>query len=163
MNPDGSGLKQLVSLVAQGIDRISWSLDSTQIVYSTLGGPSVPISVPHDIRRVNLDGTGDIRIIDGFNAALRASVDPRNPLPSILTSPDWGVQPHSTTHQNSSTLIVNALSQNDAQVLHVYTKILSTNGTVLERGFTPMKFTGNVGTAYTVSVANYLARDFNHG
>jgi hypothetical protein len=92
---------------------------------------------------MNADGSGQTKLADGV-------------------APNWSSQPHSQRAQNS-TLTVNAVSQNDGQVLHIYTKILSAaDGTVLKRGFTPMNFTGNVGTTYAISVANYLARDFNH-
>lgn len=138
MNVDGSGQ---ASLFAGNLSFEShsphFSPDGTKVVFSGGGFEEGVV-----VYTINADGTG------------------QRALTSIAESPDWGVQPRSTPDQQS-VLTVNAVSQ-DNKVLHVYTKILSADGTVLQRGFTPMNFTGSLGTEYTVVVADYVAREFDH-
>lgn len=70
-----------------------------------------------------------------------------------------------TPSLDSFDLTVNALDT-DGGVRHMWTTIWSGNsssvGTVLQQGFTSMNFTGNAGSTYSLTVANYKNRIFDH-
>jgi aldose sugar dehydrogenase len=44
----------------------------------------------------------------------------------------------------------------------IYAAVWASNGTILEKGFTPLKFSGTEGSTYTVTISNQQERTFNH-
>jgi Tol biopolymer transport system component len=140
MNADGAGQTSLYAGERSfEAGRPNYSPDCTKIVFSVRFFENGPY-----VYTMNADGAGQPTSLKmGYGV-------------------DWGRADAPPISSQHSTLTVNAVSQNDGQILHMPAKILSTDGTVLKSGFTPMNFTGNIGKTYTISVANYLARDFNH-
>jgi hypothetical protein len=89
---------------------------------------------------MNIDGSGQTRLT--FN-------DARDGFP------DWGVSPNVIVPTESE-LTVNAVDLSGNPISGMWTVIrLASDGTVLQSGFTPLQFSGDTGTDYRVSVANY--------
>ena len=61
-----------------------------------------------------------------------------------------------------STLTVRTQDVKGPEVTGVWTVIRLANGTIAKSGFTPLAFTGDAGTEYKVSVANYDGKVFQH-
>lgn len=138
MNADGRDPKQVADFGT--IDAApSWSPDGTKIIYDS--NPGDPDFGNEEIVMVNSDGSGN-----------RTNLT-NNPASDV--EPDWGVQ----TATRQLTITSSDLSGNP--VSGVWTVIRSSGGTVLKTGFTPFTFTGNSGTVYQVSVANYDGKIFN--
>jgi glucose/arabinose dehydrogenase len=72
-----------------------------------------------------------------------------------------------TTSPNSNEsskakLTVNSANLSNNTITGMYTTISSSNGTLLDKGFTPLEFTGDRGSDYTVTVADFRSRHFDH-
>lgn len=138
MNADGSGLTQLTNHTRNDGGRISWSPDSTQLVFSTQR-----IDHPDsEVHTVNVDGTGDTNITN-------------NPAADLF--PDWGAQ---SPQVPKSTLTVNAVSE-AGKSLHLFVTIRS-GSTLVLTGYTPMTFAGNTDASYTVTMADFKKMTFDH-
>ncbi len=62
----------------------------------------------------------------------------------------------------SNTLTVRSVDLSGNTITGMYTTIRSSSGTVLQTGFTPLTFTGNAGSTYSVTVSDYGQRKFDH-
>lgn len=139
MNPDGSEVTRLTDMPIVSDGDASWSPDGTKIVFSsTRDGLD-------EIYTMNPEGTGIERLTFNF---------------AIDRNPDWGAHPISPL--SPPALTVNALDTNDGPV-RMFGKILSSNGTVLQKGFTPLALTGESGATYTVAMSSYVGRTLMPG
>lgn len=138
MNADGSGLTQLTNHTGNDGGRISWSPDSTQLVFSTQR-----IDHPDsEVHTVNVDGTADTNITN-------------NPAADLF--PDWGAQ---STQVPKSTPTLNAVSE-AGKPLRLFVTIRS-GSTLVLTGYTPMTFAGNTGALYTVTMADFKKMTFDY-
>lgn len=117
----------------------SWSPDGTKIAFSSDKGGNT------EIYFINADGSGQTNLTN-------------NPAASDA-EPDWGTLPSTSAKQ--STLNVNSVDLSGKPVDGLWTVIrTSLDGNIIKTGFTPLTFTGNSGTEYKVSVANYDGKIF---
>jgi aldose sugar dehydrogenase len=66
-------------------------------------------------------------------------------------------------HQSGTAyLTVNSADLSNNTIIGMFTTISSSNGTVLQEGYTPLTFTGKEGSTYTTTVSDCKERDFNH-
>ena len=187
MNPDGTEQTILAAIGVRGIAP-SWSPDGTKIVFASLasvGGADIIVMNSDGTDPTTLS-TGESFLLagvlntswspDGSKIAIskvtsfqRGSeilvMTPDGTEQTTLTygtghdfDPDWGTHPPSVA---PPVLTVKAVSSTGFGKFHMYSKILSSDGTILQQGFTPMAFTGESGKKYTVTVANYVGRTFD--
>jgi Tol biopolymer transport system component len=78
------------------------------------------------------------------------------------SQPSWGTNTSTVTPVKYSTLEITTTNLKGVGVGGVWTTIRnSTDGTVIETGYTPMTFTGFAGKEYRVTVANYDGKVFS--
>jgi glucose/arabinose dehydrogenase len=63
---------------------------------------------------------------------------------------------------DTADLIVKSADLSNNTITGMFTTISSSNGTVLQEGYTPLTFTGDKGSIYTVTMADFGSRDFDH-
>jgi TolB protein len=189
MNADGSGQVKISGGGSHSDSYPDWSPDGKKIVFTSAGRGGRPCC---NLFTMNADGTNitglDVGIYfdfspswspDGTKIAFAGSYSgPQGNLvinamnsdgsslkqlttnESINASPNWGPQP---TAPKQAKITVESIDQSGNSLLGMYTVIRSVaDGTILKTGFTPLTFTGNTGTAYEVSVANYGGMAFKH-
>lgn len=67
-----------------------------------------------------------------------------------------------TTKPSGPQLTINSVNLSGSPLNGVWSTIRTTDGTLLKSGFTPLKFNGDAGSSYKVSVSNYDGRAFVH-
>lgn len=145
MNADGTEITRLTHNPSgsddprvQSVDP-DWSPDGTKIVFTNRNYPDSP----NEITVMNADGTGQ-NVIANIHGG---------------SSPDWGTA--AQDDENTSELTVQTVDLDNEPLSGMWTVIRSTDGTILETGFSPLTFTGTSGTDYKVSVANYDGKVFH--
>ncbi len=63
---------------------------------------------------------------------------------------------------DTANLIVKSADLSNNTITGMFTTIRSDNGTILQEGYTPLTFTGDKGSIYTITVANFGNREFDH-
>lgn len=147
MNADGSGIARLTSDPASDYGPV-WSPDGTKIGFtSTREGND-------RVYMMNADGTGQVSVTGNPD-----NPAPPGPVSGYHSLVDWGRKP--TTPSLPHTLLVKTIDTSGDSVEGVWTTIHSLDGTLLDSGYTPLTFTGNPGTTYKISVANYDGKIFH--
>jgi len=82
-------------------------------------------------------------------------------LASTVASPMISVV-KSAEAATSYTLTVRSLDLSGSTITGMYTVIRSSGGSILKTGFTPLTFTGDGGSSYSVTVSDYGQRTFDH-
>jgi glucose/arabinose dehydrogenase len=59
-------------------------------------------------------------------------------------------------------LTVRSVDLSNNRITGMFTTIRSSDGTIVEEGFTPLTFTGDEGSRYTVTVSDFRNREFDH-
>jgi len=68
----------------------------------------------------------------------------------------------STPVTNTADLTVKSVDLSGHPITGMFTTIKASNGTILQEGYTPLTFTGDKGSTYTVTVADFQSRTFDH-
>jgi glucose/arabinose dehydrogenase len=64
--------------------------------------------------------------------------------------------------EDEASLTVRSADLSGDTITGMFTAISSSNGTVLQEGYTPLTFTRDEGSTYTVTVADFGSREFDH-
>lgn len=80
---------------------------------------------------------------------------------SFVEGAIYRVVPADGQKEDRASLTVKSALSGDA-ITGMFTIISSSNGTVLQEGFTPLTFTGDEGSKYTVTVADFGNREFDY-
>jgi len=67
-----------------------------------------------------------------------------------------------TPASSTADLTVKSSDLSGHAITGMFTVVKSSNGTILQQGYTPLTFTGDKGSTYTVTVADFQSRTFDH-
>jgi glucose/arabinose dehydrogenase len=81
---------------------------------------------------------------------------------SFIDGAIFRVVPVGEPAEDTVDLTVRSVDQEDDTITGMFTTIAASDGTVLREGYTPLTFRGDEGSTYTVTVADFGNRDFDH-
>ena len=175
MNADGTAATNLSKNAALDGDP-AWSPDGNKITFASErdGTSKIYVMNPDGSDLMNITSSGDLPVWspDSTRIIFRAdqhhmdivSVDGTGYQPYLeivktgFFGADWG--PALSSSQSKLKIESADLSGNPLN--GVWATVRTTDGTLVESGFTPLTFAGSSGTSYRVTVADYDGRVFQH-
>lgn len=93
---------------------------------------------------------------------IKAGPDDNLYVVSFIDGAIFRIVPVGAEEEGGTGLTVSSTNLSGDTITGMFTTVSSSNGTVLQEGYTPLTFTGDERSAYTVTVADFGSREFDH-